>query len=193
MAVSSLVLAFPPGSAAQSLDYLAAKLSYYADAWDVAEDLRNGVSEILVIDTRAEALYVAGHIPGAISLPHRLMNEAGTAHLDRDKVYVTYCDGIGCNGSTKGAYKLAQQGLRVKELIGGLDFWIRDGHPVATGEKLGLAGGKCQWRGLWLRLTLAGVTAKLTSAFESGPGQGIHRPEIVWEGKALKHQRQYQS
>ncbi len=23
------------------------------------------------------------------------------------KVYVTYCDGIGCNGSTKGAYKLA--------------------------------------------------------------------------------------
>jgi hypothetical protein len=55
MAVSSLVLAFPPGSAAQSLDYLAAKLSYYADAWDVAEDLRNGVSEILVIDTRAEA------------------------------------------------------------------------------------------------------------------------------------------
>jgi hypothetical protein len=46
MAVSSLVLAFPPGSAAQSLDYLAAKLSYYADAWDVAEDLRNGVSEI---------------------------------------------------------------------------------------------------------------------------------------------------
>ncbi|CAI2788495.1 molybdopterin biosynthesis protein MoeB [Serratia grimesii] len=146
MTVSSLVLAFPPVTAAQSLDYLAAKLSYYADAWDVAEDLRNGISEILVIDTRAEAQYAAGHIPGAISLPHRLMDEAGTAHLDRSKVYVTYCDGIGCNGSTKGAYKLAQQGFRVKELIGGLDFWLRDGHPLATGEQpgslLGSAAGE---------------------------------------------------
>ncbi|RMN17940.1 hypothetical protein ALQ63_02133 [Serratia plymuthica] len=141
MAASSLVLAFPPGPAAQSLDYLAAKLSYYADAWDVAEDLRNGVSEILVIDTRAQALYAAGHIPGAISLPHRLMDEAGTAHLDRNKVYVTYCDGIGCNGSTKGAYKLAQLGFRVKELIGGLDFWKRDGHPLATGEQPGSLRG----------------------------------------------------
>ncbi|CAI0997727.1 molybdopterin biosynthesis protein MoeB [Serratia proteamaculans] len=141
MAVSSLVLAFPPGTAAQSLDYLAAKLSYYADAWDVAEDLRNGVSEILVIDTRAEVLYAAGHIPGAISLPHRLMDEAGTAHLARDKVYVTYCDGIGCNGSTKGAYKLALQGFRVKELIGGLDFWLRDGHPLATGAQPGSLQG----------------------------------------------------
>ncbi len=52
---------------------------------DVAEDLRNGVDGIVVIDTRAEALYAAGHIPGAISLPHRLMDEAGTAQLDRQR------------------------------------------------------------------------------------------------------------
>lgn len=70
------------------------------------------------------------------------MDEAGTAHLDRGKVYVTYCDGIGCNGSTKGAYKLAQQGFQVKELIGGLDFWKRDGHPLATGEQPGSLLGK---------------------------------------------------
>ena len=52
-------------------------------------------------------------------------------------MYVTYCDGIGCNGSTKGAYKLAKLGFRVKELIGGLDFWLRDGHPLAIGEQPG--------------------------------------------------------
>ncbi len=46
MNVSSLVLAFPPAAAAQSLDYLAAKLSFYADSADVAEDLRNGVSDV---------------------------------------------------------------------------------------------------------------------------------------------------
>lgn len=137
MSKESLVLAFPPAAPEESLAYLAAKLSRYADAWDVAEDLRNGVDGIVVIDTRAEALYAAGHIPGSFSLPHRLMDEAGTAHLDRQKVYVTYCDGIGCNGSTKGAYKLAKLGFRVKELIGGLDFWLRDGHPLAIGEQPG--------------------------------------------------------
>ncbi|CAI0876859.1 rhodanese-like domain-containing protein [Serratia entomophila] len=134
MTVSSLVLAFPPAAPSESLEFLAAKLSHYADAWDVAEDLRNGIEEIVVIDTRAEALYAAGHIPGALSFPHRLMDEASTAQWDRRPVYVTYCDGIGCNGSTKGAYKLAKLGFRVKELIGGLDFWLRDGHPLATGE-----------------------------------------------------------
>ncbi|KFK93312.1 MULTISPECIES: rhodanese-like domain-containing protein [unclassified Serratia (in: enterobacteria)] len=142
MTTASLVLAFPPASAEQSLNYLAAKLGYYADSSDVAEDLRNGVSGIVVIDTRAEALYAAGHIPGAMSFPHRLMNEQSTAVLDRELVYVTYCDGIGCNGSTKGAYKLAKLGFRVKELIGGLDFWQRDGHPLATGNTSGTMQGK---------------------------------------------------
>ena len=57
--------------------------------------------------------------------------------VDRSKVYVTYCDGIGCNGSTRGAYKLARLGFTVKEMLGGLDFWIRDGQHVATGPERG--------------------------------------------------------
>jgi len=65
------------------------------------------------------------------------MDVQRTAELDRSKVYITYCDGIGCNGSTQGAYKLAKLGFRVKELIGGLDFWIRDGHPQAIGNAVG--------------------------------------------------------
>lgn len=142
MAIVSSVLAFPPADPAQHLAYLQAKLSYYADAWDVAEDLRNGVTEIVVIDTRSPEYYRAGHIPGALSLPHRQMNETRLAQLDPSKVYVTYCDGIGCNGSTKGAYKLAMYGLKVKELIGGLDFWLRDGHPLVTGELAGEWGAR---------------------------------------------------
>lgn len=138
----SLVLAFPPPTAAESQNYLAAKLSYYTDSADVAADLRNGIRDIVVIDTRSEALYGAGHIPGAISFPHRLMNETTTRHLDRNKVSVTYCDGIGCNGSTNGAYKLAKLGFWVKELIGGLDFWQRDGHPLALGDQPGSMQGE---------------------------------------------------
>jgi len=43
---------------------------------------------------------------------------------------VTYCDGIGCNASTKGALNMARLGFKVRELIGGLDWWKRDGHPT---------------------------------------------------------------
>jgi rhodanese-related sulfurtransferase len=114
-----------------------AKLSYHADAWDVAEDLRHRIDAIVVIDTRSEALYQQGHVPGAINFPHRQMDAASTAELDRSKVYITYCDGIGCNGSTKGAYKLAALGFTVKEMLGGLDFWVRDGQPLATGSAPG--------------------------------------------------------
>jgi hypothetical protein len=48
------------------------------------------------------------------------MNPASAGRFDRGKVYVVYCDGIGCNASTKGAYNLARLGFRVKELLGGL-------------------------------------------------------------------------
>lgn len=129
----SSVLAFPAPHPHESMAFMLAKLHYHADAWDVAEDLRAGVTEIAVVDTRSPELYAVSHVPGAISLPHRRMSEETTARLDRTKTYVCYCDGIGCNGSTKGAYKLAKLGFKVKEMLGGLDFWKRDGHPVAAG------------------------------------------------------------
>ncbi len=135
---TSNVLAFAPASPENSAAYLLSKLSFYTDAADVAADLQHGIAGIVVIDTRAETHYLRGHIPGAVSFPHRLMNEETTRHWDREAVYVTYCDGIGCNGSTQGAYKLAKLGFRVKELIGGLDFWIRDQHPLAEGKEVGV-------------------------------------------------------
>ncbi|ALV91593.1 MULTISPECIES: rhodanese-like domain-containing protein [Pantoea] len=133
----SSVLHVPAASPAESLAYLQHKLSYYTDAWDLAEDLALGNSAIVVIDARSEEVYQAGHITGAISFPHRTMNAESTAQLDRSKVYITYCDGIGCNGSTKAALKLASLGFQVKELIGGLDFWKRDGHPLTWGAAPG--------------------------------------------------------
>ncbi len=117
----SSVLRFPPASPSQSVAYLQAKLAYYTDAWDLAEDLSRQVQGIVVVDARQAEAYRGGHICGAISFPHREMNEASTARLDRNKVYVTYCDGIGCNGSTKAAHQLALLGFQVKELTGG---WI---------------------------------------------------------------------
>jgi rhodanese-related sulfurtransferase len=108
------------------------KLTYEMDSADVANLFKDGNFEkpIIVIDTRSPSAYHQEHIPGSISFPHRTMNEESTASLDRSAIYITYCDGIGCNASTKGAYKLSTLGFQVKELIGGMDWWKRDGYST---------------------------------------------------------------
>jgi rhodanese-related sulfurtransferase len=114
-----------PGSLAHFRD----KLAFETDAWDLNEMLRQGVN-VVIVDARSEAAYEREHIPQAINLPHRQLYVESTCQFDRSATYVTYCDGIGCNASTKGALKLAEFGFEVRELIGGLDWWKRDGYPT---------------------------------------------------------------
>ena len=107
------------------------KLAYEIDSWDLKVALDAG-DNVIVIDARSPEAYAREHIPGAISLPHRQMNVETTAALERGALVVSYCDGIGCNASTKGALAMARLGFRVKELMGGLDWWKRDGHPTSS-------------------------------------------------------------
>lgn len=112
------------------------KLAYEIDSADVADFYKVEIKgkRMIVIDARSADGFEAEHIPGAISFPHRTMNDETTKSLDIDTVYVTYCDGIGCNASTKGAFKLSSLGFNVKELIGGLDWWKRDGYSTEGKE-----------------------------------------------------------
>lgn len=118
------------------LAHYAAKLAYEIDAWDLQVALDAGEA-ITLVDTRTPEALAREHIPGAISLPHRLMNADTTAQIDKGALVVTYCDGVGCNGSTKGALNLAKLGFRVKELVGGLDWWKRDGHRTHAHAEAG--------------------------------------------------------
>lgn len=118
------------------------KLAYEIDSWDLKVAQESG-ERIIVVDTRSAQTYAAEHIPGAISLPHRTMNAETTAALDRNALVVTYCDGIGCNASTKGALNMTRLGFHVKELMGGLDWWKRDGHPTEGGRASPGPGACC--------------------------------------------------
>lgn len=120
------------------IEFYEAKLAHEIDSWDLSEAMKNR-SDIVVVDTRSKEAYAVEHIPTAINIPHRSMSIDSTYYLDKSKQYVTYCDGIGCNASTKGALKLAKLGFRVKELLGGIDWWKRDGY--ATGGKNNSSGG----------------------------------------------------
>jgi len=111
------------------LKHYSHKLEYEIDSWDL-NVAREAGENITVVDARSPEAFHREHIPGAINIPHRTMSPETTRHVDKNALVVTYCDGIGCNGSTKGAVNMLKLGFRVKELIGGLDWWKRDGHKT---------------------------------------------------------------
>ena len=113
------------------------KLAFEMDSWDLHVAISNSEA-LVVVDGRSEAAFAPEHIPGAINLPHRGICTPSTETLDKAKTYICYCDGIGCNASTKTALKLLTLGFKVRELIGGLDWWKRDGYQTAGSE--GCAG-----------------------------------------------------
>ncbi|MCC9062323.1 rhodanese-like domain-containing protein [Flavobacterium piscisymbiosum] len=114
------------------------KLAFEMDPSDLFDALNNG-EKVIVIDARKAFGFEAEHIPTAINIPHREMTAETTKHLDKDVLYVTYCDGIGCNASTRSALNMAKLGFKVKELMGGIEWWKFDGY--ATEGTKGVKGG----------------------------------------------------
>jgi rhodanese-related sulfurtransferase len=126
----------------EQLDHYANKLAYEIDSWDLKVAFDNH-EKVIVIDARSSQAFEIEHIPGAKSIPHHTMNDKTTANIDKTALVVTYCDGIGCNASTKGALNMTKLGFRVKELMGGLDWWKRDSHPTEGSDSTAEAGTNC--------------------------------------------------
>lgn len=121
------------------IKYYENKLAFEMDPSDLFDALNNG-EKIVVIDARKAFGFEAEHIPTAINIPHREMTIDSTKHLDTAVLYVTYYDGIGCNASTRGALNMAKLGFKVKELMGGIEWWKFDGYATegTNGIKAGL-------------------------------------------------------
>jgi rhodanese-related sulfurtransferase len=88
----------------------------------------------VLLDSRSRQAWDAGHVPGAVHLPGREVPARAAAELDPAVPVVTYCWGPACNGATRAALALAQLGYRVREMIGGFEYWVREGLPVATAD-----------------------------------------------------------
>lgn len=146
----SLVLAYPPDAPSRAAAHFREVLARTTDPSDVAADMERGVADYVVLDARSPEAFARGHVPGAVNLPHRAIGPETTSFFRKDRLIVTYCDGVHCNASTKAAFKLAELGFAVKEMSGGLDGWIRDGFAVetpappsaATGETAAPASGE---------------------------------------------------
>lgn len=115
--------------------HFAGRLALETDCADVGIALREAPDTIVVIDSRSREAYAAGHLPGAVSLPHREVTRAALDALDAsgEKLFVTYCWGPHCNGATRGALAIATAGRAVKEMIGGVWGWEQEGFELVTG------------------------------------------------------------
>ena len=108
-----------------------------AEVVPMAELLKRARSkQVVILDTRPAAEYVAGHIPGAISVPvSELQRRLQT--LAKDKDYVAYCRGPYCVYADRAVELLRAKGRRARRLRDGFPEWRAAGLPVVTGVEAG--------------------------------------------------------
>ncbi|MEO4048279.1 rhodanese-like domain-containing protein [Pseudomonas sp. CAU 1711] len=130
----SLVSHFPAASAAVALMHFSQRLAFETDCSDVHHSQQEGQVDYVLVDVRGEAAYAAGHVPGAINIPHRLMSAERMAEFPRDTLFVVYCAGPHCNGVHRAAVRLASLGYAVKEMLGGVTGWLDEGLSLVGAE-----------------------------------------------------------
>lgn len=114
-----------------ALAYFSAKLHFETDPSDVYAAQRAG-EHFVLIDTRRDAAWQQGRAVGATHMPTASIAARAPLEIPAGTEVVVYCWSPGCNGGTKAAVEFATLGYRVREMIGGFEYWAREGYPVET-------------------------------------------------------------
>ena len=130
--MSSVVSRVPAASSDEALAHFSRLLAFETDCWDVHFALSNNRKDFVLVDVRSELLFAEGHIEQAVNIPHKKINQASLADYPADTLFVVYCAGPHCNGTEKGAIKLAQLGRPVKKMIGGVTGWLDEGFSLVS-------------------------------------------------------------
>jgi rhodanese-related sulfurtransferase len=69
-----------------------------------------------------------------VHLPTARVAAEGPALVPAGTPVVVYCWGPGCNGATRAALAFARLGYEVREMLGGFEYWAREGLPVETDD-----------------------------------------------------------
>jgi rhodanese-related sulfurtransferase len=116
-----------------ALSHFSAKLALETDASDVYAAQKADESFVLV-DVRGEEAWGQGRIVGAVHMPYREIAERAPREIHASMPVVVYCWSPGCNAGAKGAVEFARLGYAVKEMIGGYEYWVREGQPTENDE-----------------------------------------------------------
>jgi len=129
--MSTVVSETPAANSDDALRHFEARLGFETDCWDVHYATNEQDTDFVLVDVRSPDLFAAGHVPGAINLPHGKMTERRMSEYPTDTLFVVYCAGPHCNGANKAAVRLAKLGRPVKEMIGGIEGWKDEGFALA--------------------------------------------------------------
>ena len=130
--MTTAVTAIPPAPSDLAREHFAAEFGFETDCWDVHDSLAKG-ADFVLLDVRGPALFARGHVPGAINLPHGKIVRSKMGEWPEGTIFVTYCAGPHCNGAARGALRLAELGLPVKIMAGGITGWVDEGFELAMG------------------------------------------------------------
>lgn len=126
----------PPAAAGElARAHFASLLAFETDCWDVHAAMARGRPGFVLLDVRSAQAYAAGHVPGALHLPHARITERTLASLPATDLFVVYCAGPHCNGADRAALRLALLDRPVKKMIGGVTGWLDEGFALVTGDR----------------------------------------------------------
>ena len=137
---ANVVTEHPPAPSAEAAAHFERLLGFETDCWDVHHAFARRDPGFVLLDVRSPEAFQAGHVPGAVSFPHRRMTEATLAAYAPETLFVVYCSGPHCNGADRAALRLARLGRPVKKMLGGMSGWREEGYEVATGLTARAAG-----------------------------------------------------
>lgn len=113
--------------------FFAAKLASETDASDVHAARKAGET-LYVVDVRSDEAWAQGRVAGAIHMHYSEIARRAPEEIPADAEVVVYCWSPGCNAGAKGALEFAKLGYRVREMIGGFEYWVREGYPVEDAD-----------------------------------------------------------
>ncbi len=127
---ASPVSAIAPAPAADAVAHFSRLLSLETDCWDVHAGIASGRPDFVLLDVRSPDAYAAGHVPGAVNLPHGRITNRNLSAYPEQTLFVVYCNGPHCNGADRAALNLAKLGRPVKKMIGGIEGWKDEGFSL---------------------------------------------------------------
>lgn len=125
------VMRVPPANADDASRHFNDKFRFETDCADVHTAMATKQMDFVLLDVRGKMSFEREHIAGAINLLRSEMTPERLAQFPSGSKFVVYCAGTHCNGADKAAARIAELGLPVKVMVGGIEGWRDEGYRFA--------------------------------------------------------------